>query len=71
MGQIKRLYPYLITYGLIMGSLESSIQSLVKEAFKAKAPEKAIFQREDGTWATTDNLKPKQRRYIEDIVNDT
>ena len=71
MKKIKRLYPYLITYGLINGSLDSHIQSQVKEAFHAKAPEKAVYKRVDGTWATIDNLQPDQRSFIEEIVNNT
>jgi hypothetical protein len=71
MEQMKRLYPYLITYCLLNGGLDYYIHSQVEEAYKAKAPEKAVFQRSDGTWATMDNLQPEQRSIIDDIVNNT
>lgn len=71
MEQTKRLYPYLITYSLLTGSLTPNIVTQVKEALKAKAPDKAVFKRGDGTWATLDSLHPDQRDIIENIVKNT
>lgn len=51
------LYPWIIAWGHITGSYAHYIDAQVDKALKTDAPFDAIYQRDDGTWATLRECK--------------
>lgn len=49
-------YPYVYAWGRLMGSFHYYIEQQLEAAVKDKAPENAIYKKDDGTWATTEGL---------------
>ena len=57
-------YPFIRAWGKMMGSFDYYIQEQVGMARHDRAPETAIFKREDG-WATIDSVTdPHTRHYF-------
>lgn len=50
--QNKLPYGYMRSWGVLIGSSESVVQAQVQQATYERAPDDAIFRREDGEWAT-------------------
>ena len=49
-------YPFIRAWGRIMGSHRDYIDHQVELAREDQAPPDAIYRRDDGTWATTDEI---------------
>lgn len=49
-------YPYIVRWHKESGSYPYYIEARVDEASNDNAPENAIYKRDDGTWATTDDI---------------
>ena len=49
-------YPYIRAYGLFMGSFQSYIDSEVEKARRTNAPQTAVSQYQDGSWATFEDI---------------
>lgn len=49
-------YPYIRAYGLLLGSFPSYIDSEVEKARRTNAPQTAVSQYQDGSWATFEDI---------------
>lgn len=49
-------YPYIRAYGLLLGSFQSYIDSEVEKARRTNAPQTAVSQYQDGSWATFEDI---------------
>src|SRR2546423_935913 len=57
-------YPFVRAWGQIMGSHLYYIDHQVDLAREAQAPPDAIYRRDDGTWATTDEILRSDTRRL-------
>jgi hypothetical protein len=55
-------YPYIRRWGQLMGSYRYYIDGQVGQARADNAPTNATHRRQDGTWATTDDITRAQTR---------
>jgi hypothetical protein len=55
-------YPFIRAWGRLMGSYNYYIRDQVQQARDDHAPANAVYRREDGTWATTDDITPATTR---------
>lgn len=64
-------YAYIRAWGKMSGSFPSYIERQVQRAEESNAPETAIYQKDDGTWSTVEDIKREEtRREIEAIVKE-
>jgi hypothetical protein len=49
-------YPYIVAWGRMMGSHRPYIRQQVEQARADGAPPNAIYRRDDGTWAITEEI---------------
>lgn len=49
-------YPYIRAYGLLLGSFQSYIDNEVEKARQTNAPQTAVSQYQDGSWATFEDI---------------
>lgn len=49
-------YPFIRAYGLLLGSFPSYIDSEVEKARRTNAPQTAVSQYQDGSWATFEDI---------------
>jgi hypothetical protein len=62
-------YLYIRAWGQSLGSTNIFIEEEVRKARKDHAPETAIYHRQDGTWATFEEIdSEKTKEYIASIV---
>ena len=50
-------YYYIRAWGKLLNSFAYYIEAEIERARKDKAPETAIYRREDGTWATFEQIE--------------
>ena len=50
-------YQFVVAWGRFLGSMNYYIQGQVDKARAEKAPERAIYRQDDGTWATIDQVR--------------
>jgi hypothetical protein len=55
-------YPWIWRWGRLLGSFSYYIENEVKRAREDGAPQNAIYRRNDGTWATTDDVTSEDTR---------
>jgi hypothetical protein len=55
-------YPYIVAWGRMMGSQRPYIHQQVEQARAESAPPNAIYRREDGAWATTEEIQRDDTR---------
>ncbi|MBQ7895974.1 MAG: hypothetical protein IJ364_05400 [Oscillospiraceae bacterium] len=55
-------YLYIRAWGKMLGSFPAYIEREVEKARKAKAPQTAIYQRQDGSWATFGSVSSGETR---------
>jgi hypothetical protein len=60
-------YPYIHRWGQMMGSGTYYIDQNVRKAKETGAPRNAVYPHDDGTWATTDDIKRKSTRRMMDL----
>jgi hypothetical protein len=64
-------YLYIRAWGQSLGSTNSFVEEEVRKARRDHAPKTAIFQRQDKTWATFEEIeRPKTKEEIASIVDD-
>ncbi|HET7713883.1 MAG TPA: hypothetical protein VFK94_06610 [Patescibacteria group bacterium] len=56
-------YKWIRAWGRLLGSRAYYIIDQVEQARKDHAPENAIYRKDDGTWATTDDITSEVTRY--------
>ena len=61
-------YIMIRAYGSFMHSYSYYIRDQIALAKMDRAPHNVIFKREDGTWATIEDIKGGDRARIEDIA---
>lgn len=62
-------YPYIQAWGERLGSYQYYINDQIAKARESHAPANAIYQRQDGSWATADEVtEPTTRAYLEAAV---
>lgn len=49
-------YRYIRAWGKLLGSYPYYIESQIEQARADKAPDTAIYRRDDGTWQTFENI---------------
>lgn len=64
-------YVYVRAWCKMLGSIQAYTRSEVARAKEEHAPETAIFQRIDGTWATFEGIQRENvRQEVQAIVDD-
>lgn len=63
-------YLYVLAWGKYVERPQQEIEERLACAHKEHAPERALWRRSDGTWATYDELRnAKDRRVVQAIVD--
>jgi hypothetical protein len=63
-------YLYIRAWGQLLGSVQNYIEVEVERARQDHAPETAIYRRQDGTWATFEEIQSEDaKECIASIVN--
>jgi hypothetical protein len=62
MTHIANDYPYIRSWGRIMGSFRYFVEDEIDRARVDGAPQNAIHRKDDGTWATTDDVRSDETR---------
>lgn len=63
-------YLYIRAFGKILGSFQGYIEMEVDKAQREKAPQNAIFRRQNGSWATFDDIQYEDvRKRVQAIVD--
>lgn len=57
-------YPMIRRWGKLLHSMDYYIDNQIEQAKKDKAPMNAIHKREDGSWATTDDITSEVTRQL-------
>ena len=55
-------YFYIQAWGFILGSFQYYIKDRIAEAVASGAPENATHRKQDGTWATADDIQSEEMR---------
>ena len=50
-------YKYIWAWGKLLGSYPYYMENEAEKAEREKAPETAIYRKDDGTWATFEDIK--------------
>ena len=50
-------YKYIRAWGISLGSFDYYIENQIAKAKEDNAPQTAIYKRQDGTWATFEEIK--------------
>jgi hypothetical protein len=58
----KKPYLFIIAYGKFLDSCDYYIKDQVAEALLDNAPNNAIYKKQDGTWATIDEVQNPIKR---------
>jgi hypothetical protein len=62
-------YIYIRAWGRFMHSLPYYVRDEIERAREDKAPGNAIYKREDGTWATIDQIAEPNRTTVARIAS--
>jgi len=61
-----KAYEWIRAWGRVVGSLNGHyVEAQIEQAREDGAPEKSIYKRSDGTWATVDDCCPASKAWIE------
>jgi hypothetical protein len=67
----EKNYPYIRAWGKMLRSHANYIERQVGLASSVDAPKTSIFKKQDGTWATFDDIKADTTKLIiKDLVDD-
>lgn len=58
----EKSYKYIWAWGHMLGSFPAYVEREVEKARLANAPETAIYQKQDGTWAIFEDIQSENTK---------